>query len=131
LVTRAARAGGIEKADLIKRARALSEIIEDLKAFDSRLTAVGQISITDSHGMPKTVRWEPELNDGVLLNAAPLHELMPAWKKVDAKLDLKKTWIELEAGKYDWARTAMRYWPARVLKACKDNKSFAIAHGLN
>jgi hypothetical protein len=131
LVSRAAKAGGIEKADLIKRARALSEMIEDLKAFDSRLTAVGQFSITDQHGIPKTVRWEPELDDGVLLNAAPLHELMPAWKKVDAKLDLKKTWIELETGKYDWAKTAMRYWPARVLKACKENKSFAIAHRLD
>ena len=32
--------------------------------------------------------------------------------------------------KYEWAKTAMRYWPGRVLKACKTNESFRIAHGL-
>ena len=76
------------------------------------------------------MRWEPELDDGVLLNAAPLHELTPAWRRADAKLDPKKAWKELEDGKYEWAKTAMRYWPVRVLKACKTNRSFAIAHGL-
>jgi hypothetical protein len=24
----------------------------------------------------------------------------------------------------------MRYWPRETLKACKDNKSYRIAHGL-
>jgi hypothetical protein len=31
-------------------------------------------------------------------------------------------------GDYDWSRTAMRYWPERVLGKCRKNKSFAIAH---
>ncbi len=76
------------------------------------------------------MRWIPEFDDGVLLNAAPLYELTPGWKKADSKLDLKKVWKELEGGKYNWAKTVMRYWPQQVLRACKENKSFAIAHGL-
>ena len=131
LLSRAATVQGRDKAVLTNRARDVAEIIEDLKGFDARLGAANQFQITGVDGLPKTVRWEPAVDDGILLDAAPLHELTPAWKKADAKLDLKKTWNELEAGKYDWAKTAMRYWPARVLKACKENKSFAIAHGLN
>jgi hypothetical protein len=130
LLGRAAKAEGRDRTVLTKQAREIAETIEDLKAFDTRLTAANQFLITGADGLPKTIRWEPELDDGVLLNAAPLHELAPAWKKADSKLDLKKAWQELEAGKYDWAKTAMRYWPARVLKACKNDKSLAIAHGL-
>ena len=130
LLSRAARAEGRDKTNLTKRAREIAEIVEDLKAFDAHLSAANQFSITGADGLPATARWVPELDDGVLLNAAPLHELAPAWKRADAKLDLKKAWKELEDGKYDWAKTAMRYWPGRVLQACKTNKSFAIAHGL-
>jgi type I restriction-modification system DNA methylase subunit len=130
LLGRAARAESREKTNLTKRSREVAEILEDLKAFDAHLTAANQFLITGADGLPTTVRWEPEPDDGVLLNAAALHELAPAWKKADAKLDLKKAWKELEDGKYDWAKTAMRYWPGRVLKACKTNKSFSIAHEL-
>ena len=57
------------------------------------------------------------------LNLAPLADLMPAWKEPE------KFWKALQEGEYDWSRTAMRYWPDRVLEKCKKNKSFAIAHG--
>ena len=63
-------------------------------------------------------------DDGVLLNAAPLHDLLPNWP------DTKKAWEELKAGKYEWAHQAMRHWPDRVTEACRTNRSFAIAHGL-
>jgi hypothetical protein len=39
---------------------------------------------------------EPDLNDGVILNIAPLWELVP-WKEA------KATWDELLAGKYEWS----------------------------
>lgn len=39
---------------------------------------------------------EPDLDDGVVLNIAPLHELVP-WKEA------KKYWDELLAGKYEWS----------------------------
>ena len=39
---------------------------------------------------------EPDLNDGVVLNIAPLRELVP-WSEA------KKYWDELLVGKYDWS----------------------------
>ena len=39
---------------------------------------------------------EPDLNDGVVLNIATLHELVP-WK------DAKCYWQELLDGKYEWS----------------------------
>lgn len=47
---------------------------------------------------------------------------MPAWRESE------KFWKALQAGEYDGSRTAMRYWPDRVLEKCKRNKSYAIAH---
>jgi hypothetical protein len=38
----------------------------------------------------------PDLNDGVVLNIAPLWELVP-WKEA------KKRWDELLDGKYEWS----------------------------
>ena len=86
--------------------------------------------IVNAEGQPATARWAPEFDDGVLLNAAPLHRLTPAWKRADAKLDLSKVWKSLKDGEYPWAKTAMRYWPRETLVACKDNKGYRIAHGL-
>jgi hypothetical protein len=122
------QAEAISKANPQARRRAglIAEEIEELEEFDRRLEAVTRVPVTDKHGRPVTVRWEPELDDGVLINAAPLHELLPSWREVNPK----KAWQALEAGAYDWSKTAMRYWPQRVLAKCKENKSFAIAHGL-
>jgi hypothetical protein len=66
----------------------------------------------------------PNIEDGVLINAAPLRVLLPSWP------DTKKAWQELEAGKYDWAHQTMDHCPDRVREKCKTNISFAIAHGL-
>lgn len=85
---------------------------DDLREFSKRLQAhieSGYVSCID---------------DGVVLNAAPLHDLFPSWP------DTKKAWVELEAGEYEWAHQAMRYWPDRVTEACRTNRSLAIAHGL-
>ena len=71
--------------------------------------------------------YEPEadwINDGVILRMAPLWSVIPLWKS-----EPKKYWEELAAGKYDWSRIAMKYWPERVKQACAKNKSYAIAHG--
>jgi hypothetical protein len=78
--------------------------------------------------MERVVRegYEPEPNwidDGVILHMATLCELILIWKR-----EPKKYWERLKRGDYDWSHIAMHYWPARVKKACKANKSFAIAH---
>ena len=68
--------------------------------------------------------YESCLDDGVLLNAAPLYDLLPSWPETRA------AWKELEAEKYEWTHQAMRHWPERVTEACRTNRSFAIAHNL-
>jgi len=64
-----------------------------------------------------------DLNDGVILNMAPLWELVP-WNEP------KKYWEELGEGKYDWSHIALQLWPDRVKEKCRTDRSIAIAHGL-
>ncbi|HPP78735.1 hypothetical protein [Methanospirillum sp.] len=110
-----------ERKGLEKEREQLEKALVDCEDLDSSITRI--IQQTDETG--KTVGWKPELDDGVILNMAPLRELFPSWKAEPVKF-----WKELEAGKYDWSYSAMRYWPERVRAACKRKKSYAIAHGL-
>ena len=105
-----------------KQAEALQTALDDLAAFAEALEHVLQRG------------YEPDLDDGVLINLAPLHELVP-WprkKKVQGRSasELEATWHALEAGEYDWSRMAMHHWPARVREKARHDKSLAIAHGL-
>ena len=71
--------------------------------------------------------FQPTLDDGIVLVKAPLWRLVrhKPWQK-----ELQSKWTELAAGKYDWAHTAMHLWPERVVPKCADDRSLAIAHGL-
>jgi hypothetical protein len=71
--------------------------------------------------------WKPNLNDGVVITAAPLWKLFQykPWQK-----NLRETWEALESGEYDWAHLAYSLWSDRVREKCKHDKSLAIAHGL-
>ena len=72
--------------------------------------------------------WNPNLNDGVIINFAPLWRLVPhhrAWQK-----ECQKVWKKLVVGKYDWAHLTMHLWPQRVIPKCAEDRSLAIAHGL-
>lgn len=71
--------------------------------------------------------YEPDLNDGVIINAAPLHKLfrLPKWAK-----DTRECWEKLQRGDYDWAHLAHTIWPERVREKCRHDRSLAIAHGL-
>ena len=72
--------------------------------------------------------WQPNLDDGVVINFAPLWRLVPhcaSWQK-----EVKSTWNALCEGKYDWAHGAMHLWPERVVPKCARDRSLAIAHGL-
>ena len=62
-------------------------------------------------------KYDPDLNDGVMINAAALWPLLdPQWRT--GSQTPKKWWKELcnAAGKkdYDWSQLAMKYWPTRV-----------------
>jgi hypothetical protein len=110
---------GRDKKQLEKEEAEKGADLQDLQRFEAALRRV----LEKKNERGETAGWTLEIDDGVILNLAPLAELMPAWKEPE------KFWRALEAGEYDWSRTAMRYWPDRVLEECRKNKSFAIAHG--
>jgi hypothetical protein len=88
-----------------------ANLIVELKEFKQILESVAQRG------------YNPDFDDGIILNIAPLYELIP-WKEP------KKYWDDLEKGIYDWSHIAMKYWPDRVKEKCKKDKSLAITHGL-
>jgi hypothetical protein len=122
LQAQATKLEGREKRLLEKEADAVEERLADLEAFDRNLAQV--LEAANSRG--ETVGWVPQIDDGVLINLAPLYALLTSWKA-----EPKKCWDELAKGSYDWSHTAMRYWPDRVLAKCRTNKSYAIAHGIS
>jgi hypothetical protein len=72
--------------------------------------------------------WNPNLDDGVLLNFALLWKLvqqLPSWQR-----ELSECWLKLCSGGYDWAHLAIHLWPERVVPKCATDRSLAIAHGL-
>src|SRR5262249_9017869 len=112
------RPAGQTKADLTKkeerRLAELDELLVDLEEFAEQLQTV--VQRVNDRG--EAVGFVPDLNDGVVLNAAPLHEVIP-WlrkKKHQGKSvsELTFYWDELADGRYDWANIAKQYWPTRV-----------------
>ena len=98
-----------------KEIAAQETFVEELRAFLEEVKRVAPL-------------WNPNLDDGVIINFAPLWRLVPqhkAWQK-----ELKATWDALCEGKYDWAHLAMHLWPERVVPKCATDRSLAIAHGL-
>jgi len=91
------------------------ELVEDLRAFRDELQRVAPL-------------WHTDLNDGVIINHAPLWRLAPhaSWRK-----SLKETWDTLASGDYDWAHLAIHLWPERVIPKCAVDRSLAIAHDLD
>jgi len=90
-------------------------LVEELRGFLDEVRRVAPL-------------WNPNVDDGVLLNFAPLWRLVPqhrTWQR-----DLKAAWDALCNEQYDWAHLAMRLWPERVVPKCANDCSLAIAHGL-
>ncbi len=76
--------GGREAKQAEKAVAKQEELLADLREFRDRLDRAAKLHL------------RPDLNDGVVLNIAPLHELVP-WKEAKSK------WNELLAGKYEWS----------------------------
>jgi len=102
---------GREAKQLEKDIDRQEQFVLELRDFEEKLRRVS------------TMHLDFDLNDGVILNMAPLWELVP-WN------ELKKYWEELQEGKYDWAHIAYQLWPERVEEKCRTDRSLAIAHGL-
>jgi len=81
------RSAGTSGSEAKKAEKAVDKqegLLSDLREFRDRLARAANLNL------------EPDLNDGVVLNIAPLHELVP-WKEAASK------WKELLDGKYEWS----------------------------
>jgi hypothetical protein len=100
-----------QRKDIIEQ----EAFVEELRVFREEITHIAPL-------------WNPDLNDGVIINFAPLWRVVPhhrAWQK-----ECKDCWGKLVAGDYDWSHLAMHLWPERVVPKCAEDRSLAIAHGL-
>lgn len=106
-----------DKATAAERRTLASQeaLVEELRAFLDEVKRVAPL-------------WRPTLDDGVIINFAPLWRLVPQHKTWQR--ELKASWDALRDGKYDWAHLAMHLWPERVVPKCRTDRSLAIAHGL-
>ena len=104
--------GGTKKRQSLEE---LMDFEEELKEFRDELLRVAHLP------------YKPNLNNGVIITAAPLYKLFrhSQWRK-----DLEEYWRKFESGEYDWAHLAYTIWPDRVREKCKKDRSIAIAHGL-
>ena len=101
---------GRDKLTYEKELEKIEELRQEITEFKEEVEKVAKMD------------YDPNFDDGVILNMAPLHTVIP-WSEPP------KYWKDLESGKYDWAHIAMKYWPERVKAKCKTDKSLAIAHG--
>jgi hypothetical protein len=91
------------------------EFVNELRTFREEVARIAPL-------------WNPNYDDGVIINFAPLWRLVPqhrAWQS-----ECKACWDKLVAGDYDWSHLAMHLWPERVVPKGADDRSLAIAHGL-
>jgi hypothetical protein len=75
---------GKEAKRLAKEVERQEDFLSELQDFEDKLRRAANLNLT------------PDLNDGVVLNIAPLHELVPL-------KDAKSYWEELLKGEYDWS----------------------------
>jgi hypothetical protein len=87
-----------------REAKQLEKAIEDQDAFVTEL-----LEFRDRIRRVADLNLEPDLNDGVILNLAPLHELVP-WAEPN------KCWEELLAGEYQWSSISKQLKARGVIK---------------
>lgn len=76
---------GRSARDVRQRLEAEEELVRELQAFHAEAERVANLG------------WEPDLDDGIVLCAAPLAGLFPAWREAAAER------AKLRKGDYPWA----------------------------
>jgi len=111
-----AEGGANPTASQRKAIEAQEQFVAELQTFRDEIARIAPL-------------WNPDLNDGVIINYALLWRLTPwprSWQK-----ECKDTWEALKRGDYDWSHLAMHLWPERVVPKCAQDRSLAIAHDLD
>ncbi len=98
------------------------------KEIDAQDTLVAELRTFLTEVKRIAPLWNPNLNDGAIINFAPLWRLVPQHKTWQR--ECKSAWDKLCKGNYDWAHLAMHLWPERVAPKCAKDRILAIAHGL-
>lgn len=80
--------GGRKASDVANELDAEQKLAVELATFRAEAERIANLG------------WEPDLDDGMVLNAAPLADLFPAWRDAAAYRE------DLRAGKYEWATVA-------------------------
>jgi len=127
---RAARDGADKRAAKAAERRfgASQKAKAELLAFIADVAQCADAGPPSQPARELDARYDPDLDDGVIINSAALYPLLtPLWKEP------KKWWRELATAKgrkdYDWSHLAMAYWPTRVDAKCKADPSLGVAHG--
>jgi hypothetical protein len=89
--------GGKQAKDMDKDLESQEDLLVELEDFRDKLRRAADLGL------------EPDLNDGVVLNIAPLWELVP-WGEA------KKYWEELLEGKYEWSSIGKQLWLKGMVK---------------
>lgn len=89
-----ANAKGAKKID--KDIEKQEAFLDEVKDFAEKLERAAKLNFGNTEKLSSDVVYDPDLNDGVVLNIAPLWELVP-WKEA------KNQWEELLEGKYEWS----------------------------
>ena len=85
--------------DVRERLEAAEELSREVAVFYGKADEVAQSG------------WEPDLNDGIILNAAPLEELFAdvKWRK-----DVAKHRVKMQNGDYPWATVQTTYYDRQL-----------------
>jgi hypothetical protein len=111
-----AASSGAEQTRLKDKLTVQQTFLDELIATKSELRRVAD-----------ELPYRPDLNDGVIINASPLHQLFRyrPWAN-----DCEECWRSIERGEYDWSHMAFNIRTDEVREKCKSDRSLAIAHGL-